>query len=79
MIEKQSSTDAAKARHLTKGHVWSHGVIFITEWALIESEIRKREKCVSSKKYSADGLLHDLEGSSMSLDWWKSVKTSLAI
>ena len=37
-------------------------MIFITEWALIDSEIQKREKCVSSKKYSADGLLHDLEG-----------------
>ena len=30
--------------------------------ALIESEIRKREKFVSSKKISADGLQHDLEG-----------------
>ena len=37
-------------------------MIFITEWALIESEIRKREKFVSSKKISADGFQHDLEG-----------------
>ena len=37
-------------------------MIFIIDWALDDSEIRKREKFAISKKKSAGGLLHDLEG-----------------
>ena len=37
-------------------------MIFIKDWALIDSEIRKREKFVSSKKQTAPTDFHDLEG-----------------
>ena len=37
-------------------------MICITERALVESEIRKREKFVSSKNKIAPTLLHYLEG-----------------
>ena len=37
-------------------------MILYIKKALVESEFRKRETFISSKKNSADGLLHDLEG-----------------
>ena len=43
-------------------------MIFIIDWALDDSEIRKREKFAISKKKSAGGLLHDLEGKP-DVDW----------
>ena len=37
-------------------------MIFIKDRALVESEIRKREKIISSKNKTAPTLLHDFEG-----------------